>query len=123
MADSRCPGRRRVGIGRRGPINNWTDEVGNGAVMAMDPQTGKAKWKVTQFDVTDGGMLTTALGPAVHRRARRLLPRARRADGQAAVEDQPGRPDRDGADHFQVDGKQYVSVISGHTLVTYALRD
>ena len=24
---------------------------------------------------------------------------------------------------YQVDGKQYVSVISGHTLVTFALRD
>ena len=49
-----------MGIGRRGPINNWTDEVGNGAVIAIDPQTGKPKWKVPQFDVTDAGILTTA---------------------------------------------------------------
>ncbi|MGS4768225.1 hypothetical protein ACLGJF_19890, partial [Acinetobacter baumannii] len=32
------PGAPTIGIGRRGPINNWTDEVGNGAVIAIDPQ-------------------------------------------------------------------------------------
>ena len=34
--------------------------MGNGAVIAMDPQTGTPRWKMTQYDVTDGGMLTTA---------------------------------------------------------------
>ncbi len=37
------PGAPSVGIGRRSPINNWTDAVGNGAVMALDPQTGEAE--------------------------------------------------------------------------------
>src|SRR5438128_1923047 len=54
------PGAPAVGIGRRSPINNWTNEVGNGAVIAIDPQTGKHKWKFQQFDVTDSGLLTTA---------------------------------------------------------------
>ena len=30
--------RPAVGIGRATPINNWTDAVGHGAVMAIDPQ-------------------------------------------------------------------------------------
>jgi outer membrane protein assembly factor BamB len=34
--------------------------VGNGAVMAMDPETGQAKWTLRQHDVSDAGMLTTA---------------------------------------------------------------
>jgi alcohol dehydrogenase (cytochrome c) len=112
-----------VGIGRRSPINNWTDAVGNGAVMAIDPQTGKAKWKVTQFDVTDGGMLTTASDllftggregyfHALDARTGKLLWKAS-LGGQIVM----------APITFQVEGKQYVSVISGHNLVTYALRD
>jgi alcohol dehydrogenase (cytochrome c) len=117
------PGAPSVGIGRRSPINNWTDAVGNGAVMAIDPQTGKAKWKVTQFDVTDGGMLTTASDllftggregyfHALDAKTGKLLWKAS-LGGQIVMAPVT----------FQVDGKQYVSVISGHNLVTYALRD
>ena len=46
---------------------------------------------------------------AVHRRPRRLLPRARCANRQAAVEGEPRRPDRDGADHLS-GGRQAVRV-------------
>jgi len=45
---------------RRGPINNWTEAVGSGAVIAIDPQTGESKWKFAMTDVTDSGILTTA---------------------------------------------------------------
>jgi len=117
------PGAPSVGIGRRSPINNWTDAVGNGAVMAIDPQTGKAKWKVTQFDVTDGGMLTTASDllftggregyfHALDAKTGKLLWKAS-LGGQIVM----------APITFQVEGKQYVSVISGHNLVTYALRE
>jgi len=117
------PGAPSVGIGRRSPINNWTDAVGNGAVIAMDPQTGKAKWKVTQFDVSDGGMLTTASDllftggregyfHALDAKTGKLLWKAS-LGGQIVM----------APITYQVDGKQYVSVISGHNLVTYALRD
>jgi alcohol dehydrogenase (cytochrome c) len=117
------PGAPSVGIGRRSPINNWTDAVGNGAVMAIDPQTGKAKWKVTQFDVTDGGMLSTVSDRlftggregyfhALDAKTGKLLWKAS-LGGQIVM----------APITFQVDGKQYVSVISGHNLVTYALRD
>ena len=39
-----------IGIGRRNPINNWTDVVGNGAVVAIDPRTGQHKWEFKQYD-------------------------------------------------------------------------
>jgi alcohol dehydrogenase (cytochrome c) len=117
------PGAPSVGIGRRSPINNWTDAVGNGAVMALDPQTGKPKWKVTQFDVTDGGMLATASDllftggregyfHALDAKTGKLLWKAS-LGGQIVM----------APITYQIDGKQYVSVISGHNLVTYALRD
>ena len=95
----------------------------NGAVMALDPQTGKPKWKVTQFDVTDGGMLATASDllftggregyfHALDAKTGKLLWKAS-LGGQIVMAPMT----------FQVDDKQYVSVISGHNLVTYALRD
>ena len=117
------PGAPIIGIGRTTPINNWTDEVGYGAVIAMDPRSGGAAWKFRQFDVSDGGMLTTASdllftgGREGHFHALdawtgELLWKAS-LGGQIVMAPVT----------FMVDGQQYVSVISGHTLVTFALRD
>ena len=117
------PGAPTIGIGRTTPINNWTDEVGYGAVIAMDPRSGGAAWKFRQFDVSDGGMLTTASdllftgGREGHFHALdawtgELLWKAS-LGGQIVMAPVT----------FMVDGQQYVSVISGHTLVTFALRD
>jgi outer membrane protein assembly factor BamB len=117
------PGAPTIGIGRRGPINNWTDAVGSGAVIAMDPLTGTPKWKMEQFDVTDAGMLTTATDllftggregyfTALDARTGTLLWKAS-LGGQIVMAPVT----------FQVDGKQYVSVIAGHTLVTFGLKE
>src|SRR5262249_36152603 len=115
------PGAPTIGIGRRGPINNWTDAVGHGTVIALDPQTSQPKWKFEQFDVSDAGMLTTASdllftgGPegyfhALDARPGALLWKAS-LGGQIVM----------APITYEVDGKQYVSVISGHTLVTFSL--
>ena len=117
------PGAPGVGIGRTTPINNWTDEVGHGTVIAMDPSTGEARWKFEQFDVSDGGMLTTASDllftggreghfHALDARTGELLWKAS-LGGQIVM----------APITYMVDGQQYVSVISGHTLVTFGLRD
>jgi alcohol dehydrogenase (cytochrome c) len=117
------PGAPGVGIGRRSPINNWTDEVGNGAVIAIDPRTGQQKWKMEQFDVTDSGMLTTASDLlftggregyfyALDARTGTLLWKAS-LGGQIVS----------APITYEVDGRQHVSVIAGHALVTFALRD
>ena len=112
-----------VGIGRRGPINNWTDEVGHGAVMAVDPQTGATKWKFQQFDVSDSGILTTASDllftggreghfHALDARTGQLLWKAS-LGGQIVM----------APITYQVEGKQYVSVIAGSSLVTFGLKE
>jgi alcohol dehydrogenase (cytochrome c) len=117
------PGAPTVGIGRRSAINNWTDAVGHGVVMAMDPNTGKPKWRFEQFDVSDAGMLTTASDLlftggregyflALDARSGALLWKAS-LGGQIVMAPVT----------FAVEGKQYVSVISGHSLTTFALRD
>jgi len=117
------PGAPGVGVGRTSPINNWTDAVGHGSVIAIDPRTGEARWKFEQFDVSDGGMLTTASdllftgGREGHfhgldARTGELLWKAS-LGGQIVM----------APITYMVDGRQYVSVISGHTLVTFGLRD
>lgn len=117
------PGAPTIGIGRRGPINNWTNEVGNGAVLAIDPRTGEQKWKFEQYDVSDSGILTTASDllftggregyfHALDARTGELLWKAS-LGGQIVM----------APITYLIDGKQYVSVISGHTLVTFGLRD
>jgi alcohol dehydrogenase (cytochrome c) len=118
-----APGAPTVGIGRRSPINNWTDEVGNGAVIAIDPTTGEARWKFRQFDVSDAGMLTTASDllftggregyfHALDARTGELIWKVA-LGGQIVM----------APITYMLDGRQYISVISGHGLFTYALRD
>ena len=117
------PGAPTPGIGRRSPINNWTNETGSGATIAIDPNTGRQVWKFEQFDVVDAGILTTATDLlftggregffyALDARTGKLIWKAG-LGGQIVM----------APITYQVDGKQYVSVISGSVLATFALRD
>jgi alcohol dehydrogenase (cytochrome c) len=117
------PGAPTVGIGRRGPINNWTNEVGNGATIALDPHTGKEVWKFTQFDVTDAGILTTATNVLFTGGREGYVYALDARSGKELWKTQLGGQVVMAPITYQVDGKQYMSVISGHTLVTFALRD
>ncbi|MGD8287805.1 MAG: PQQ-dependent dehydrogenase, methanol/ethanol family [Gemmatimonadota bacterium] len=118
-----APGAPAVGIGRTNPINNWTNEVGHGAVIAMDPLTSEPRWIFSQFDVSDSGMLTTATDllftggregylVALDARTGGLIWRAA-LGGQIVMAPVT----------YTVDGEQYISVISGNTMVTFGLRD
>ncbi len=117
------PGAPTAGIGRKGPINNWTNEVGRGAVVALDPLTGQTKWKFEQFDVTDGGMLATATDLLFTggREGYFLVFDAR--SGKLLWTINLGGQIVMAPITFQVGGQQYVSVISGHTLMTFGLRE
>lgn len=112
-----------VGIGRTNPINNWTDAVGHASIKAMDPNTGEEVWEYEQFDVSDGGMLTTATD---------LLFTGSREGHFHALDAHTGellwRTSLGGQIvmapvTFAVDGVQYISVISGHVMATFALRE
>jgi alcohol dehydrogenase (cytochrome c) len=117
------PGAPAIGVGRRSPINNWTDAVGHGSVLALDPRSGETRWKFEQFDVSDSGILTTGSDllftggregffHALDARTGKLLWKAS-LGGQIV----------NGPMSYEVDGKQYVAIISGHNLVAFALRD
>jgi alcohol dehydrogenase (cytochrome c) len=118
-----APGAPTIGIGRRGPINNWTNEVGNGATIAIDPRTGKTAWKFTQFDVTDAGILTTASNLLFTGGREGYFYALDARDGKELWKANLGGQIVMAPITYQIDGKQYVSVISGHTLVTFALRE
>jgi len=117
------PGAPTIGIGRRSPINNWTDEVGNGAVIAMDPQTMKPKWIMEQFDVSDAGMLSTASDILFTGGREGYFMALDAATGKVLWKSNLGGQIVMAPITYQVEGRQYVSVISGHTLVTFGLRD
>jgi outer membrane protein assembly factor BamB len=92
-------------------------------VIALDPHTGDIQWKFVQYDVSDSGMLTTASDLlftggregyfyAFEARTGELLWRSS-LGGQIVM----------APITYSVAGKQYVSVISGNSLVTFALPD
>ena len=111
-----------IAIGRTSPINNWTSEVGYGSLKAMDPDTGEAVWTFDQFDVSDGGMLTTASDllftggregyfHALDARTGELLWKVS-LGGQIVMAPVT----------YMVNDVQYVTVISGNSMATFALR-
>jgi alcohol dehydrogenase (cytochrome c) len=111
-----------VRVGRASPINTWTDAAGHGAVLAIDPQTGDTRWTFDHYDVTDSGILTTATD---------LLYTGGREGSFNAIDARTGAERwraslggqiANGPVSYAVDGTQYVSVISGNSLVTFALR-
>ena len=108
---------------RRGPINNWTEAVGNGAVVAIDPRTGEQRWRFPTTDVSSSGVLTTATDLlftgsregyfyALDARTGELLWRAS-LGGQGA----------NGPMTYAVEGAQYVAVASGNGLFVFGLRE
>ena len=109
---------------RRDPINTWTDAAGHGAVIAVDPATGARKWTFPMYDLTDSGILTTASDvlftggregyfQALDARTGDLLWKS--SLGSMQIYSAPIT--------YEVDGKQFVTIIGGNVLAAYALRD
>jgi alcohol dehydrogenase (cytochrome c) len=108
---------------RRPPINNWTDAIAHGAVIAIDPATGDRKWTFPMYDLTDAGILTTASDllftggregffQALDARTGALLWKS--TLGSVQIYSAPIT--------YQVDGEQFVSIICGDILVAFGLR-
>ncbi len=122
-------GRRYVGTSPRSviglqpiTINQRKETEGYGAVRAMDPKTGQQKWEFKMLDVTDAGILTTASDLlfsggregyfyALDARSGDLLWRANVGGAVAS-----------GPMSYAVNGKQYISVAAGNSLLVYALK-
>ncbi len=118
-----APGAPTVGIGRRGPIDYWTSEVGSGATVALDPHTGKRVWSFSHYDVTDAGMLTTAADLLFTGGREGYFYAFDARTGKLLWKTNLGGSIVNAPITYAIDGKQYVSVIAGNILATFALRD
>ena len=115
-----APGMPRV---TRGPINDWTEALGSGAVLALDALTGEQRWKFEMTDVIRSGILTTA-SDLLFTGARSGYFQALDArTGDLLWKVSLGSQIINGPMTYAVDGRQYVAVISGHALSTFALRE
>ena len=115
-----APGQR---IGRTSPINSWTDAAGHGAVVAIDPQTGQHKWRFEQYDVSDAGILTTASDVLFTGGREGYFYALDARTGEVLWKASLGGQIVNGPITFSVDNSQYVSIISGNSLLTFGLRE
>jgi alcohol dehydrogenase (cytochrome c) len=121
--DAPVQGAPTVGIGRYTPINDWTDAVGHGSLKAMDPDTGEAVWTFEQFDVSDGGILTTASDLLFAGGREGYFHAFDAKTGELLWKVNLGGQIVMAPVTWQVDGVQYVTVTSGHAMATFALRE
>ena len=120
----RAGARRAGGSGiRRGPINNWTEAAGHGAVIALDPATGEQKWKFKMTDVTDSGILTTASDLLFTGGREGYFQALDARTGALLWKASLGAQIVSGPITYEVDGKQYVTAISGLSLFVFGLRE
>jgi alcohol dehydrogenase (cytochrome c) len=112
-----------VPILRRGPVNNWTDAAANGAVLALDSATGDPKWEFKTTDVSDSGILTTASNLLFTGGREGYFHALDARTGALLWKTNLGGQMSNGPISYEVDGKQYVAAIAGHSLVAFALQD
>jgi alcohol dehydrogenase (cytochrome c) len=108
---------------RRGPINNWTEAAGHGAVKAIDPFTGAEQWKFDMTDVSDSGILTTASDLLFTGGREGYFQVLDARTGALLWKTNLGGQIVNGPITYAVDGRQYVATIAGHSLLAFALRD
>ena len=108
---------------RRGPINNWTEAAATGAVLALDAATGELKWKFPMTDVTDSGILTTASDVLFTGGREGYFQALDARTGSLLWKASLGAQIVSGPITYEVDGKQYVTAISGLSLCVFGLRE
>jgi len=108
---------------RRGPINTWTEAVGHGALIAIDPRTGEKKWRFLMTDATDSGVLTTASDVLFSGGREGYFYALDARNGSLLWKVSLGGQVSSGPMTFQVDGKQYVAASAGHALFVFGLRE
>ena len=111
------------GGGRQGPVNMYTEALAHGAVIALDPQTGKKKWSFEMHDVNTSGILTTAADLLFVGGREGYFQALDATSGALLWKQTLGGEIIAGPMSYQVDGKQYVSVAAGNGLFVFGLRD
>ncbi|GIT20672.1 MAG: hypothetical protein CM1200mP40_03540 [Gammaproteobacteria bacterium] len=89
----------------------------------MDPQTGEQVWSYNQFDVSDSGMLTTTTDVLFTGGREGYFHAIDAESGELLWNVGLGGQIVMAPVTYMVGGVQYVSVISGNSLSTFALGD
>jgi alcohol dehydrogenase (cytochrome c) len=108
---------------RSGPVNSYTEALGRGAVIALDPHSGKRKWTFEMHDVNTGGILTTASDLVFAGGREGYFQALDARTGALLWKMNLGGEIIAGPISYQVDGKQYISIASGNSLFVFATRD
>jgi alcohol dehydrogenase (cytochrome c) len=108
---------------RQGPVNVYTEALARGAVVALNPETGKQEWKFDMHDVNTSGILTTASDLLFVGGREGYFQSLDARSGALLWKQNLGGEIIAGPMTYLVDGKQYVSVASGNSLFTFALRE
>jgi alcohol dehydrogenase (cytochrome c) len=108
---------------RRGPINNWTDALGRGAVIAIDPRTGEQRWRFQTTDVSSSGVLTTATDVLFTGSREGYVYALDARTGALKWRASVGGQGANGPMSYAVAGTQYVAIASGNGLFVFGLRD
>jgi alcohol dehydrogenase (cytochrome c) len=106
---------------RRGAINNWTEALGNGAIIALDPRTGEQRWRFATTDVSSSGVLTTASDLLFTASRDGYVYALDARTGELLWRASPGGQGANGPISYAVDGKQYVALGSGNGLFVFGL--
>ena len=115
------PGAPSIPNLRRGPINNWTDAGGHGAVLAIDPVTGTPKWRFRMYDVTDTGIVTTGSDLLFTGGREGYLQVLDAKTGTLLWKANLGAQMINNPITYSVNGHQYVAAMAGLSLFTFAL--
>jgi alcohol dehydrogenase (cytochrome c) len=108
---------------RQGPINTYTEALGHGGVVAIDPSTGEKKWKYELHDVNTSGILTTASDLVFVGGREGYFQALDARTGNLLWKQNLGGEIIAAPITFQVDGKQYVTIASGNSLFAFGLRE
>jgi outer membrane protein assembly factor BamB len=90
-------------------------------VIAIDPATGREKWKFKMTDVTDSGILTTGSDLLFAGGREGYFQALDARTGALLWRTNLGASINSGPISFRVGSKQYVSVVSGLSLFVFGL--
>jgi alcohol dehydrogenase (cytochrome c) len=105
----------------RGPVNNWTEAAGRGAVIAIDPSNGEERWRFEMTDVTTSGILTTSSNLLFTGGREGHFQALDAGSGALLWKRSLGGQIANGPITYAVDGRQYVAVAAGNGLFVFAL--
>jgi alcohol dehydrogenase (cytochrome c) len=97
------------------------NEPGTGLVVALDPKTGSAAWKFEMVSSPTSGLLATAGGLVFAGDAEGYLIALDARTGKALWRFQTGGSISAPPISYSLDGRQYIAVAAGQTMIAFAL--